>query len=116
MVHKADYSARAPGRIEPGNDGLGWRAERLAPRVIVGVGLRRRLQLLGIREARSPMIVDPSLMAEWEPAAFDDIWRLGPDSAGRDPAETGRTPRSAPVIPGPRLLRRRSAAPTTGSG
>src|SRR5512135_495680 len=47
---------------------------RLA-RLVVGVGLRDRLQLLADQRQRHESITDPSQIAQWQLSAFNGIWQ-----------------------------------------
>jgi phenylacetate-coenzyme A ligase PaaK-like adenylate-forming protein len=51
--------------------GLQWAISRL----VVGIGLRRRLDLIETRRALHAEITEPELMAAWQTRAFNQIWR-----------------------------------------
>jgi phenylacetate-CoA ligase len=46
------------------------------PRLVVAVGLRRRLQLLAERQALHRRLDAPDLMAQYQLAAFNAVWRM----------------------------------------
>jgi len=43
-------------------------------RPVVGIGLRRRLDLIAARRERHAAITDPELMAMWQTRAFNEVW------------------------------------------
>ena len=49
--------------------------QRVTSRLVVGIGLRRRLDLIETRRARHAEITDPELIAAWQTKAFNQIWR-----------------------------------------
>jgi phenylacetate-coenzyme A ligase PaaK-like adenylate-forming protein len=49
--------------------------QRAISRVVVGIGLRRRLDLIETRRALHAEITDPEVMAAWQTRAFNQIWR-----------------------------------------
>jgi phenylacetate-coenzyme A ligase PaaK-like adenylate-forming protein len=51
------------------------RLRRALSRFVVGIGMRRRLDLIEARRARHAEITDPELMAAWQTRAFNQIWR-----------------------------------------
>ena len=54
---------------------LGPALSRL-PRLIVELGLRRRLALLAERQARYRRIGDPEEIARWQLLAVNSVWRM----------------------------------------
>jgi len=55
--------------------GLTAGVQRRVARLVVGIGLRHRLELLAARQARHRSIVEPERMARWQLEAFNEIWR-----------------------------------------
>lgn len=48
--------------------------QRVISRLVVRIGLRRRLDLIAARRERHAAITDPELMAIWQTRAFNQIW------------------------------------------
>ena len=46
----------------------------MVSQAVVGVGLRRRLNLIETRRARHAEITDPELMAAWQTKTFNEVW------------------------------------------
>jgi phenylacetate-coenzyme A ligase PaaK-like adenylate-forming protein len=55
----------------PRSDAQSW-----LPRLIVSLGLRRRLALLAERQERHRQITDPGEIAAWQLLAFNSVWRM----------------------------------------
>lgn len=69
MATTKDLSSIAPLRVQR-------RAPSLLPRAVVGVGLRKRLQLLAERQELHRRVTDPAAIAQHQLAAFNAVWRL----------------------------------------
>jgi phenylacetate-CoA ligase len=64
-----DLSSIAPRRVRS-------RAASRLPRAVVGIGLRKRLQLLAERQELHRRVTDPAEIARRQLAAFNSIWRM----------------------------------------
>ncbi len=53
----------------------GTRLQSALSRSVVKIGMRRRLDLIEARRARHAEITEPELIAGWQAAAFNQIWR-----------------------------------------
>ena len=67
--------ANAAGLVWSTPDRATARLQTAISRVVVGIGLRRRLDLIETRRALHAEITDPELMAAWQTRAFNQIWR-----------------------------------------
>ena len=74
-VEISRHQANAAGSTWPTPNRAGARLQTVISRVVVGIGLRRRLDLIETRRARHAEITDPELMAAWQTRAFNQIWR-----------------------------------------
>ena len=70
-----DCQANAAGSVWSTSKRATSGLQRAISRVVVGIGLRRRLDLLHTRRALHAEITDPELMAAWQARAFNQIWR-----------------------------------------
>jgi phenylacetate-coenzyme A ligase PaaK-like adenylate-forming protein len=48
--------------------------QRATARVVVGIGLKNRLELIAARRERHDRITDPEIMSTWQTEAFNQIW------------------------------------------
>ena len=67
--------ANAAGSKRPTPNRVAARLQTAISRVVVGIGLRRRLDLIETRRALHAEIIDPNLMAAWQTRAFNRVWR-----------------------------------------
>jgi len=70
-----DCQANAAGSVWSTSKRATSGLQRAISRVVVGIGLRRRLDLLDTRRALHAEITDLELMAAWQTRAFNQIWR-----------------------------------------
>ena len=70
-----DCQANAAGSMWSKSNRATAGLQRAISRVVVGIGMRRRLDLIETRRALHAEITDPELMAAWQTRAFNQIWR-----------------------------------------